>query len=84
MTSEDEARLGETAALLMRDDVFKKIIQESEDEYLAKLLKCDPADDVGRYRYAEAIKVVRKVRRQLETYIESGKLARHQIAGINR
>ena len=84
MTPEDESRLAETAALLLRDNVFQEIIQESESAYLEKLLKCDPADDVGRFRYAEAIRVVRKVRRQLETYIESGKLARHQIAGVNR
>ena len=84
MTPEDEARLAETAALLLRDNIFNEIIQGSEVEYLDKLLECKPADDLGRFRYAEAIKVVRKVRRQLETYIESGKLARQQIAAVNR
>lgn len=84
MRPEDEARLGETAALLGRDEIFNKIIRESEAAYLDKLLGCEPADDVGRFRYAEAIKVVRKVRRQLEIYVESGKLARRQISAVNR
>lgn len=78
----DESRLAETSALLLRDEIFKKILHESEEAYLDKLLKCEPGDDLGRFRYAEAIKVVRKVSRQLEMYVESGKLAR--VSTINR
>jgi len=56
-------------------DAFKMV----EKQYLDAMLTASEKDDLGRFRFAEAIKVVRLVRRQLAIAVESGKLSKAEL-----
>ena len=71
----DSVQTANNAASILDNKEFKSAIEAVEKQYLDCLLCADPQDDVARFRYAEAIKVVRLVSRQLRVAVENGKLS---------
>jgi hypothetical protein len=81
---ESEVRNADAAALLLRDEMFGQVLRQTEAEYLRLMLELPPTADLERYRLCEAIKTARAVKRHLETYVETGKLARRQIEELGK
>jgi hypothetical protein len=75
----DEVRTASHAAQLLDNEVFKSAIAAVEGQYLNAMLSADEKDDLGRFRYAEAIKVVRMVSRHLRSAVENGKLSTAEL-----
>jgi len=84
MTPGDIVQRGEKAKQLLNDPIFKEAFEYVQAEYVAQLRKCAPADDLGRYRYAEAINVVDKVKNHLKTAIVQGELTAKQSQEFRR
>jgi hypothetical protein len=82
--AEIDARLAETAAWLLRDDVFNRILAEAEGAYMDALMNCPEKDDIGRYRFLEAVKVCRAVKGHLQAMVEGGKLEKKLVENMNK
>jgi len=71
------------AKQLLDNQELKAAFETVESRYLEALLGTDVDDDVARFRFAEAIKVVRLVARQLEITIQNGKLSQAELDAMN-
>ena len=80
MTSKSEqVASAREAGQLLENAQFKSAVAAVEKQYLDAMLCADEKDDLGRFRYAEAIKVVRLVSRQLRIAVENGKLSAAEL-----
>ena len=76
-------RDAQSAERLLTDPLLNEALKQTETAYLESLLSCDHKDDLGRFRFAEAIKTVRSVRSHLHSLVESGKLDAHTLKQLN-
>ena len=67
------------AQQLLENRELREAFEVVERQYLDALLLAPEKDDLGRFRYSEAIKVIRLVRRQLQTVVENGKLSKAEL-----
>lgn len=74
---------GNHAKRILNDELITEAFDVLEQAYLEMTLECDPSDDLGRYRYAEAVKVVRQVREHFRTVIDDGKMAHEELNRVN-
>jgi hypothetical protein len=72
------------AAQALDNEELKAAFKIVEAQYLDALLTADEKDDLGRFRYGEAIKVVRLVARQLNIAVQNGKLAKAELTEMGR
>ena len=77
-----QVRDADEAARLLTHPLLSGAFEALEREYLAALLECKDKDDIGRFRIVEAMKTVSAVRRHLSTVVDTGKLARRQLAEL--
>ena len=75
----DNTQEAKEAERLLNDKQFKKAMSAIEQQYIDALLTASEKDDLGRFRYAEAIKVVRMVDRHLRIAINAGKLSQADL-----
>jgi hypothetical protein len=82
--ADPHAQIGDAdeAARLLAHPILAQAFETLEREYLDALLKCSERDDIGRFRLVEAMKTVSAVRRHLSTVVDTGKIARKQLAEL--
>ena len=78
----DQIRDADEAARVLSHPLLIRAFEALEREYLDALLRCSDKDDNGRFRIVEAMKTVSAVRRHLSTIVDTGKLARRQVAEL--
>lgn len=71
----DGVHAAQAADDVLNSKALKAAFEAVEKDYLNALLMADEKDDLGRFRYAEAIKVIKLVSHHLRIVVESGKLA---------
>lgn len=76
MTQDDVARgdlirRGEEARQVLDSPLMQEAFSDLEQAYVEALIACDATDDLGRFRLSEGMKVLRLVRRHLESYVEA-------------
>lgn len=69
LTPEQRAQWAKDA---LNNPVFTQALELAEQAYMTGAQTCDPKDDLGRFRYIEAAKVVKAVRSHLTAVIASG------------
>ena len=79
--TDDVATAGRAQQLLDNKE-FTTAVEIVEKRYLEALLAADPTDDMGRFRLAEAIRVVRMVVRHLQIVVEGGKLSKATLEAM--
>lgn len=57
-----------------RNEVLTEAFHLLHEGYIAAMRRCDPKDDLGRYRYSVALDVVDKVQNHLNAIMTVGKL----------
>lgn len=72
MDREDLLRQAEDARQLLTAPLLQEAFSDLEQAYVEALLDCAADNDLGRFRLTEGIKVLRLVRRHLESYVEAG------------
>jgi len=65
-------RDADAARALLDAPLLQEAFTDLEQAYVEALLECKKEDDLGRFRLSEGMKVLRLVRRQLESYVEAG------------
>ncbi len=55
-----------------------------EQTYVEAFVACKAGDDLPRFRLAEAVKVLRAVRRHLEEYVEAGEITARTAKDLAR
>jgi len=75
----EAVRNAESAKRLLDDPEIKKAFDKVQDEYLQALLTASEKDDLGRFRYAEAIKVVKMVKQHLHVVVGNGSLSKRYL-----
>ncbi len=74
---------GEEARMILSSKLFEEAIDNLRAAYTEALLKVPNTDDLGRFRYVEALRQVATVRRHLETVLTSGEIAQSEIVEMN-
>lgn len=77
-----QIRDADEAARLLAHPLLARAFAALERDYLDALLRCPEKDDIGRFRIVEALKIVSAVRRHLSTVVDTGRLARKQLAEL--
>lgn len=84
MTQDDILRRAEEAKHVLAHPALADAFADLEQAYVEALLDCKKEDDLGRFRLSEGMKVLRLVKRQLESHIEAGELAARDIEEMRR
>jgi len=71
----DLIRRGEEARQIVQAPLFLEAIEELRAVYIGLLESLPAKDDLGRFRYTEALKQVRFVKAHLESVLAQGNLA---------
>ena len=71
MNTEERAQWAKDA---LNNPVFAEALELAKQAYNAGAMNCDAKDDLGRFRYIEAQKVVEAVERHLKAVIASGEM----------
>lgn len=72
---QDPIRRGEDARQIVQNPLFIEAFEELRAVYIGLLESLNAKDDLGRFRYTEALKQVKFVKAHLETVLAQGKLA---------
>ncbi|MEQ9111214.1 MAG: hypothetical protein RIF37_00555 [Rhodospirillaceae bacterium] len=86
MTSDSGQTLrdADAARAVLEAPLLQEAFTDLEQAYVEALLACEKEDDLGRFRLSEGMKVVRLVRRHLESYVEAGALTMNDIQELRR
>ncbi|MEQ8510081.1 MAG: hypothetical protein RIB43_13830 [Rhodospirillaceae bacterium] len=84
MTQDDILHRAEEAKTLLSHPALSEAFTDLEQAYVEAFLDCKKEDDLGRFRLSEGMKVLRLVKRQLETQVEAGALAANDIQELRR
>ena len=68
----------DTARRLLSEPFLLEAFKEQRETYLREAMKCGEKDDLGRFRYLEAAKVVDGVMRHFEVALTQGKLGKKE------
>lgn len=79
----EETQTAGRASQLLDNKEFKDAIKVVEAQYVDALLMADVKDDLARFRYSEAIKVIRLVTRQLSIAVQNGKLSQADLDAMS-
>jgi len=79
-----DIREGEEAKQLIANKQITEAFDTIERQYMDAFLLASEKDDLGRFRYAEAIKVVRMVRSQLANAVKNGQLSAFELSELNK
>lgn len=84
MTKDETLHRAESAQVILADPNLKDAFTDIEQAYVEALLDCKKDDDLGRFRLSEGMRVLRLVRRHLESHVEAGMLAVRDIEELRR
>lgn len=84
MTQEATVRRAEEAKAVLSDPALKEAFADLEQAYVEALLECKKEDDLGRFRLSEGMRVLRLVKRHLESHVEAGALAVRDLEDLRR
>jgi hypothetical protein len=71
----DPIRRGDQARQILENPLFNEAFEDLRAVYIGLLESLHAKDDLGRFRYTEALKQVKYVKAHLETVLAQGKLA---------
>lgn len=74
----DQIKRGDDARQIVENPLFLEAFEELRAVYIGLLESLPPKDDLGRFRYTEALKQVRYVKGHLESVLAQGKLAQDE------
>lgn len=74
----DIIQRAERAKQLMNDAVMLSAFDAVTAAYVAEMRKCAPADDLGRFRYSQALNIIEGVKLHLTELIARGELTARQ------
>ncbi|MEQ9447681.1 MAG: hypothetical protein RLN70_02115 [Rhodospirillaceae bacterium] len=77
-------RDADEARELLRHPKLAEAFTALEQGYVEAFVACKAGDDVPRFRLAEAVKVLRGVRRHLEEYVEAGDVSARAAQELGR
>ena len=83
MTNEERVARAAHAARLLSDDILTDALDTLERDYVEQILACGPKDDLGRFRFTEAVKVVHAVRDHIQRVVDDGQMAQREIKSLN-
>ena len=72
---EDTLRDADEAREVLAHPLLAEAFGSLEQSYVEAFVACKAGDDLPRFRLAEAVKVLRAVRRHLEEYVEAGEVS---------
>lgn len=73
--SDETIHRGRKAKEILDNDLFREAHSRMREAYISGLLRCQPNDDVGRFRYAEGLRYLDAHRQNLENILKAGELA---------
>mgnify|MGYP003396273843 CR=1 FL=1 len=71
----DAKQRGLRAKELLESEMFRESVASIRAAYVAGALRCDPRDDIGRFRYIEGLRIVDAVEKHLSGIIQTGDAA---------
>lgn len=80
--SEETAARGESARQVLDNPQYREAWTDLEAAYIEALIDLDRADDDAARRLREGVKVLRMVKRHLESTLEAGQVAAKDIREI--
>ena len=80
----ERAQAGEEARRILESRVFNEAFEVLRAAYVSGLQSLPSGDDLGRFRYVEALKQVDAVKRHLSATLANGEIAQAEIAEMNR
>jgi hypothetical protein len=80
ITPDELIQRGEKAGHIINNDLWAEAYEEVKRAYIAEAQKCAATDDVARFRYIEAIRIVDTVRIHFEAVLAQGQLTAGQAA----
>lgn len=78
-----EVQDANAAQRILDDKQITNAFEMVEHSYLDAMLTASEKDDLGRFRYSEAIKVLRLVRHHLANTVKNGALSKHELDEIS-
>tara|TARA_R110002096_G_scaffold2952_3_gene15080 strand:+ start:2862 stop:3125 length:264 start_codon:yes stop_codon:yes gene_type:complete len=60
------------AKMIIEDDLWAEAFALMKDAYMGSIMGCDEKDDLGRFRYTQALKDVELVQRHFEAVMQAG------------
>lgn len=77
--TEGEIQRGEHAAQLLSDELLTESLSAIETEYIEQWKNSPARDEAGREKLWLMVKVVQRFRLELESVVNTGKVARHML-----
>lgn len=74
----DQIKRAEDARQVIENPLFVEAFEELRAVYIGILESLPAKDDLGRFRYAEALKQVKYVKAHLESVLAQGKIAQDE------
>lgn len=75
MALDDTNERARLAGNILGNPIFDEAFVVLREGYTQAMMKCEPRDDVGRHRYAFALRDLETIRAHLETVLQTGKIA---------
>lgn len=79
MTADEEIRRGEQARLLLENEIFKETFESVESGIINAWRNSPIRDHDGHHELRLMLKLLTDVRRNVETVMQTGKMAKIQI-----
>lgn len=70
----DAKQRGLRAKELLESELFREAVASVRKAYVDGALRCDPRDDLGRFRYIEGLRIVDGVETHLAAIVQHGKM----------
>lgn len=80
MTPHELIQRGQRASEIINNELWAETFEMLRNEYAIQAQKCDAKDDLGRFRYIEAMRMVETVRNHFEAVFIQGKITQDEAA----
>ena len=74
----DQIERGRLAGNVLDNPIFLEAFVVLKEGYVQAMMKCEPRDDVGRHRYAFALRDLETIRAHLTAVLQSGQIEARQ------
>lgn len=78
----EETERGQRAAAILDNPLFEESFSVLKEGYLQALMACKSDDDLGRARYAYALRDLTIVKNHLSTVLQRGEIAHHEAKAL--
>ncbi len=72
------------AAQVLDNQIFVESFAVLKEGYVQALMACDPKDDLGRARYAFALRDLQTIKNHITTVLNRGEIAAHEAEEMKR